>query len=1760
MDKDVWQRDCKSWNQSIRGNPQGRGAGGRGNHNYQGRRGNNRLGINLNNNPRENNNRLDIHQKIDTFLVNIDCKDDRKITQAIQSLNRDIKLQYDNAQNKQAIYNNLVVPALEKLAGYFISNPKEYNRLKYFPLEVRKLFINEYGIEIIDDVYKLYFEPIKKDFSDLTFYEEKSLSIWKDKLLSIEFILTDFISNLFKVGNKENSYNKFVEPIMKELAKAFLIKPLDHVKAKFTAISICEQILWQNLYVRLPEVVLAKLYYHLANFHSHSEHEVWRSSVYRNALEKIQKSNPEVEEYQTLSSIVQKSSESSSTGLHRLTEQYVSSSLEENSDLKVESENDIIPIRKITGLTGQVIDWSNVALFSVLTGVNGSRKTILLNAIHKYLRQKSLEQFSTNLDNNFYALHIKSEVTGDRKVHGEKSYDFIYSYILEALEILPDFRNRANRNNDEDRKEQLTRLKILNDIGSNFNYRVAVSIFDRILTKEVSMAEAKTSKYITEVAEIIIFSENLLSEPVTLVENIYKQYLNLFIDEYLFSEDEQVCYDAVNFLLEKTSQYALNPPLENGPNFQKTIEIIFDDKWIEERKIKYNRMLLSRELDKYLNHIASYLNTNREKYHLWCEEYLKKHDRVSPVETLSRIFNIVINYQIKFDWRKTHARGNYLRLETPPKNNLDRNIIYIYQKEENGLWFYRSRSMETEDELGIDLSNIVYTDGITKTVKRDETVKVYEAISKRGLKPIGKYRLEVIKNSVPIGYNSLSSGELMLVKLSLWALLAKGINYGSVNNKVKILLLDEIDKHLDSKLIKSLISIIHEEFVASGVQVFMTTHRPDTLSLVNRNDKAISKKAVIFTMKYEPDVNQLFFYETHPFLAMLRLSRNLREITNFHIRTYTEASDDMRFFEGVHKVLLRYCEKVKEVNRYKVTSGKILDFESRYWPDLYLVGMNSWKNRLLSKRYQPLFVSSAASKDRGGGKSAIKDILPREIAAKKKQSEAYVKKINPVELIDPKVEIPFAIMDNDYGNKNREDVEKNSILKDLIVFLTRHSLENHFWDPWIIFSLISIEDGRSFFNENSIFYQSIEYINQLKNGEIIYLSKNPLSIYIEIFLKELLNNLHELEKALKSTIKICQIITQLNGDDLFQAMISDLTTAPEYMFKLIGEELGIKKDIYSKYEKYGEISKEGQVNYLSLVVSSYKSFFKIERDQSISVEEIISCLMIDCEEIDVIYDPLRPAIKFHYPKLFLTLRGHDIEDILLKRIFTGDNYDGQSFKNFLITKIYNTDSLCIPKDLLQVFFELNYKIRKQIYPVIKNTDLDKKENELISDYFLNLAISAEEHKNADLRKAEKITFRPYVNGLNKLLIPYVSKSLNFISPESNFNIGSKTITVFPEEDHIKDHENNILKLSGYIKEGNVLCLERKEKGNNLGMPDVKALADYIKQGNIIPEWLKKMPIYHDAILYNSANGKVLGIEGKSLPNDETREIYMFEQLVEITNSGKNPVVLVGSSHTKTLLNLFIDKGFEVVRDSNPIILTAKTSYFNININWDIQKLIHYKDMWEYESIRQKYGITAPFDIFRQSDSLFKKEILLKVHPDKNPGKANSAKDFAFINNLREKMSQDFDFANFLNQKIQPLMYKANTGFKFADIMIDVTRIVYFPNYENAKKILFDVAYLYSIYSGINGFSAVIGGYNILDKIYQGEYYQAGEQALTTASFMFVPTALSYAAIPYTGFIYLSGMTIYGGYSMASNAYNLYQELDNENLLPNLDGFYGDILI
>ncbi len=254
------------------------------------------------------------------------------------------------------------------------------------------------------------------------------------------------------------------------------------------------------------------------------------------------------------------------------------------------------------------------------------------------------------------------------------------------------------------------------------------------------------------------------------------------------------------------------------------------------------------------------------------------------------------------------------------------------------------------------------------------------------------------------------------------------------------------------------------------------------------------------------------------------------------------------------------------------------------------------------------------------------------------------------------------------------------------------------------------------------------------------------------------------------------------------------------------------------------------------------------------------------------------------------------------------------------------------------------------------------------------------------------------------------------------------------------------------------------------------------------------------------------------------------------------------SHAKGILSFaYAYKVFNEFKDYINSFLTPKETP-----SWK-QKLSP-QELSDYYRILHDYAIEdSDNNIIPASDAHHKYKInlknFIKVHPDKNTGasqeqQSKSTEDYKILNELNKKLKSESIVEGTpidKMQNIQSIIHKANIGFKVLDTVVDSVRVVCEPTFHNTKKVALDSTYLYSMYYGVNSYSSVIGVVDVLLAYYQEGSTQSLKQAATIISYMALPSMLTYTAIPYLGFAYSVGMTIYTGYSAFTNANSFYLE-------------------
>lgn len=363
----------------------------------------------------------------------------------------------------------------------------------------------------------------------------------------------------------------------------------------------------------------------------------------------------------------------------------------------------------------------------------------------------------------------------------------------------------------------------------------------------------------------------------------------------------------------------------------------------------------------------------------------------------------------------------------------------------------------------------------------------YKAAHKK-IKNTNDKKIVFEQGDIEIDPDSLSSGEKLIFTLLTWQFYIKGLvldendQIPKIDNKIKIILLDEFDRHFDPKLCYLFLDIIKQEFVEkSKIQVIMTTHRLDTV--------ALAPKESIFVM--ENANNQLEIINCHPLQGIFRMTSNVRSLVDYHSKVYTESTNDACFYQGVYSSLKKYCslirDKIKLNYNHKPEYQWKLNSQEREEISL----------RLLSQRYEMRFYSVNSSEDGGGGSCAtLKHKVKSDDVALKKVSSILSKRLFP----DPKLHYSYGILDKDFRKEPKLDKDS---LQERIKLLPRHSLENFIFDPIIFCSVLSDEDIEKLF--------TIDLKTTLGNIKKYLIVKNYIELQkeVESYFQMMFNDMSE---------------------------------------------------------------------------------------------------------------------------------------------------------------------------------------------------------------------------------------------------------------------------------------------------------------------------------------------------------------------------------------------------------------------------------------------------------------------------------------------------------------------------------------------------------------------------------------------------------------------------------------------------------------------------
>ena len=530
------------------------------------------------------------------------------------------------------------------------------------------------------------------------------------------------------------------------------------------------------------------------------------------------------------------------------------------------------------------------------------------------------------------------------------------------------------------------------------------------------------------------------------------------------------------------------------------------------------------------------------------------------------------------------------------------------------------------------------------------------------------------RNTGPIEAEQLSSGEKLILEMLSWQFYIAGLSNSEEKKvevkKVDMLLLDEPDRHFDPQLIKLFMACLRYMSEKHGVQVIMTTHRTDTLTL--------APEGSIFTIKRDHN-NRASIIPTHRLNALFKLTPNSRLFTHFHLKVYTESLNDAWFYGWVYAYVLN-LSRIQRKGMKKTAENKA---------------------KTLSERVQLDFYSLALDKKGGSGGCAIIPItVQRDIIAL--ENLRQYGGITP-NLYDSKITYPLGLIDADTDLNAAQMVSYSTRIKEVhpatqaqLFFTSRSSLENYLYDPVFLFSLLNRVEIEAWFAKDAQCMQHALACQQAltmpldAENELI---QSALDGYFRYFLEKfvasrVMSGKHsEVKKS--SRVNYHQLYGYLQFDHMVSSSSNTQTISPT---KAKIDQKGSKK---STGIEMINILETLAVD-LGLVLNDYPS----EEEQKIAI--IDRLMQAQSKAIDILSVGGKKSHRIQYPGFFIYTHGHTLEDFVQKVFSNNANLEGCRFKEWMMNKIATIPApLNLPMDLVNVIFKLNARARAQLNAIIK---------------------------------------------------------------------------------------------------------------------------------------------------------------------------------------------------------------------------------------------------------------------------------------------------------------------------------------------------------------------------------------------------------------------------------------------------------------------------
>ena len=501
-----------------------------------------------------------------------------------------------------------------------------------------------------------------------------------------------------------------------------------------------------------------------------------------------------------------------------------------------------------------------------------------------------------------------------------------------------------------------------------------------------------------------------------------------------------------------------------------------------------------------------------------------------------------------------------------------------------------------------------------------------------------------------------SSGERWILETIGWLFLIDPRLDSS--NQANLILLDEPDKHLDKDLCKLFLDIIDHVFINNNRQVIMTTHRVDTV--------ALAPQGSTFNVCFNEENKKYELKQVHRLQAVFKMTGNIREITSYHHKVYTESLGDASFYEAIYNSLKSYCQRIRKEIKKNAYSNSNLDY---YW---YI---NNKPFRILSQRCQMSFYTvSVEKKDGGGCREVIKAVKRDRNNKRRKNDELYIQN-------------SYGVIDNDYNKDHGLGKQK---VDEFIKIVARHSLENFLYDPFVVLSADVYDKLDK--NLKPCYKRLQQALRNSNLGEV----QKAIDEYFRCLIispnesidERWKNCFQEARKKVNEKSETDKVYSE--NIRAFNALINDLETKSLDSFQSysdIDDFIDSLKEKHLKKVKFGTINQINQ--FVDLIkptrIIEYRIVFEYKQD---------ALYRLGYKEIDVLLD-LEKTITVEYPNLFLNWRGHDINFSIRNNLSKDD------FMDSLLDNLNSREQLMIPMDLAETFFSLNMIIINEIRLAIK---------------------------------------------------------------------------------------------------------------------------------------------------------------------------------------------------------------------------------------------------------------------------------------------------------------------------------------------------------------------------------------------------------------------------------------------------------------------------